>query len=834
MPRVPIEALLEPIREALAEHTGLVLQAAPGAGKTTRVPLALLGCEWLAGRRILMLEPRRLAARAAARFMAASLGERVGETVGYRVRQDCHVGPRTRVEVLTEGILGRLLQDDPALEGVGAVIFDEFHERSLQAELGLALCLDSQSALREDLRLVVMSATLDGQAVASLMGGVPLLSSEGRSYPVALRYRALQTPFERQRRAWCAEVAAVVSEICSSESGSLLVFLPGSGEIRQVHSALQRQGLAPDIQVVALYGQLDARAQDAAIRPAADGCRKLVLSTAVAETSLTIEGIRIVVDAGLSRQLRFDANSGLDRLVTLPVSGAAATQRAGRAGRLSAGICYRLWPEQRPLVAHAAPEMLEADLAPLLLELANWGVDDYRRLRWLDAPPAAHIAQARELLQRLQALNHHGGVSAHGREMGRLGVHPRLAHMMLRAHRHGQAVLACELAALLSAADPLRGDDSDIQSRLEWLRCSSGGAAPLAAQRRHTRELAAQWCRQLGVVYGRGQDAVDPALCGAVLAFAYPDRIAQRRHGTQLRFVLSNGRGACFRRPEPLAAQDLIVAAHLDGGQEARIFLAASLRVEHLNDWHQELLSNTDLIAWDDKARGVLARRQQRLGELVLAERTLEEVDDQRVLEAMLEGVGRCGPQCLPWSEQARRLQARVNFLRGLEGVVESAEWPDFSDSALWADRERWLAPALHGVRRLSQLERLDLHALLLARLDWPQQQQLQTLAPTHLQVPSGSRLRVDYANQTATLAVRLQEMFGAAETPRVAAGRVPVVLHLLSPAQRPVQVTQDLAAFWAGSYQQVRKELRGRYPRHHWPEDPLQASPRARCKPRR
>ena len=830
MVSLPIDALLPQVRETLANHTGLVLQAAPGAGKTTRVPPALLDCQWLGGRRILMLEPRRLAARAAARFMAASLGERVGETVGYRVRLETRVGPRTRIEVVTEGILGRLLQDDPALEGVGAVIFDEFHERSLQADLGLALCLDTQGALREDLRLVVMSATLDGEAVAGLMGGVPVLSSEGRSYPVVLHYRPLRAEFSRQRRVWCEEVAAAVRDICLDERGSLLVFLPGVAEIRQVQAALQQRGLPADVQLAPLYGQLEARAQDAAIRPAPEGARKLVLATAIAETSLTIEGIRVVVDGGLSRQSRFDANTALDRLVTLPVSQAAAEQRAGRAGRLQEGVCYRLWSEHRHLVPYARPEVLQADLAPLMLELANWGVTDCASLRWLDVPPAAHVAQALALLRRLQAVDEHGVPTEHGRAMVRLGTHPRLAHMMLRGSGHGLARLACELAALLGEADPLRTADSDIQLRVEWLRASAQqGAAGGAGTRSRLQALAAQWCRQC-VAGNTADDSADLALCGALLAYAYPDRIAQRRGGPDNRFLLSSGRGARFRQAEPLAGEDLIVAAHLDGEQEARIFLAAALSLDQLRDWHEQLIDEREFVAWDDRAGCVQARRQQCLGELVLDDRALAHADPAAVLQAMLEGIRRRGLDCLPWTDEASRLRARVRFLQALD----AASWPDVSDAVLLADIDNWLAPFLHGVTRLSQLRSLDLHAALLARLDWQQQRQLDKLAPTHLQVPSGSRLRVDYSGPVPVLGVRLQEMFGQAETPRIAGGQVPVLLHLLSPARRPVQVTQDLGAFWAGSYREVRKELRGRYPKHDWPEDPLQAQPHSRVRPRK
>ncbi len=825
MATLPIDALLPRLRQALERHASLVLQAAPGAGKTTRVPLALLDSAWLGGGRILMLEPRRVAVRAAARFMAASLGEAVGQTVGYRVRHDRQIGERTRIEVVSEGILVRLVQQDPTLAGVGAVIFDEFHERSLAADLGLALCRDSQRALRPDLRLLVMSATLDDQAVAALLDGAPVLASEGRSYPVTLHYRALRHSYERQRLAWCAEVATRLADICDRESGSLLVFLPGEGEIRQLQQALRQRELPGDVQVVALYGRLEAQAQDAAIQPAPAGRRKLVLATSIAETSLTIEGVRVVVDAGLARELRFDANSGLDRLVTVPVSQASARQRAGRAGRLEPGVCYRLWPQTRSLVPRPDAEILRADLAPLVLELAHWGETDYQRLCWLDAPPAAHVAQARELLGALRALDERGLVTAHGRAMLALGVHPRLAHMMLCAREHDCVPLACELAALLSEPGA-GGGGCDLESRLGWLHA----AEPVAdnAKRRRIQALADRWGRQLGV-QRRPPARDDDRLCGALLAFAYPDRIAQRRPGDGNRFLLSNGRGACFSATEPLAAQELIVAADLAGGREARVFLAAALDGGLLNAWHRDLMRETEQIVWDARAGCVQATHRRVLGQLVLSERPLSAADPTAVARALLAGIRDRGLGCLPWDTQARQLQDRVNFLRALA----PAEWPDFSAQALLADAETWLMPHLHGLHRLAQLKTLDLPALLRARLDWRQLQRLDEWAPTYLQVPSGSRLRVDYSGEIPVLAVRLQEMFGLAHTPCVAGGQVPLLLHLLSPAQRPVQVTRDLSGFWSGSYQAVRKELRGRYPKHAWPEDPLRASPATRKRTR-
>ncbi len=832
VPSLPIDVLLPDLRRTLAGGPNAVLQAPPGAGKTSRVPLALLDAAWLGDRKILVLEPRRLAARAAARFMAHSLGEAVGATVGYRVRLDTRVGPRTRIEVLTEGILTRMLQRDPSLQQVGLVIFDEFHERSLQADLALALCLDVQGALREDLRLLVMSATLDGAAVARLLGAAPVLTSEGRSYPVETRYRPTRAQFARQPRAFCEEVAQAVRAALQEQSGSLLVFLPGEGEIRRVENALRSAGLGAEVILAPLYGQLTALAQDTALQRAPAGRRKVVLATAIAETSLTIEGIRVVVDAGLMRLPRFDPNSGLTRLATLPVSRAAADQRRGRAGRLEAGVCYRLWSEHLHLQPYRAPEILDADLAALLLELANWGVRDAAQLRWLDRPPAAHIAQATDLLARLGALDANGQITAHGRAMLEPGTHPRLAHMMLRGRELGFGVLACELAALLGERDPLwraQAGDADISLRLEWLRGIGASADVAPGLRRQIRDTASQWQRQLGCDRAAA-DHGDLGMAGVLLACAYPDRIAQRRSTADNRFLLSNGRGAFFADAQPLAAQDYVVAAHLGDGREARIFLAAALERQQLLDYHGALLSEHRYVDWNLAEQAVQARRQQRLGELVLADRPWREAAPEQLRAALLEGIARSGSACLPWNAAARQLQARVSFLHRLA----PQEWPDFADDALLAGLQDWLSPWLDGMTRLAHLKRLDLHAVLLTQLSWDQTRRLDELAPTHVTVPSGSRVRVDYSHDTPVLAVRLQEMFGVSDTPRIAGGRVALLLHLLSPARRPVQITRDLAAFWNGAYHEVKKELKGRYPKHHWPDQPLQAEATARTRPRR
>ncbi len=820
---LPVDAVLADLRHTLAEHSNLVLQAPPGAGKTTRVPLALLDAEWLRGRKIVMLEPRRLATRAAARYMAHCLGEEVGETVGYRVRLDTRVGASTRIEVVTEGVLTRLLQDDPALEAVGLVLFDEFHERSLHADLGLALCLDSQAALREDLRLLVMSATLDGAALARLLGNAPIVTAEGRSYPVATRYRpGGSQPAQHRRRALADDVLPAVLTALDEEAGSVLVFLPGAGEIRELAAALGSADLDDDLIIAPLHGQLDGTAQDAAIRPAPEGKRKVVLATSIAETSLTIEGIRVVIDAGLMRLPRFDPKTGLTRLVTLPVSRAAADQRRGRAGRLRAGVCYRLWPQRRHLLPHSPAEILQADLTPLVLELAKWGVRDVSQLKWLDVPPAAHVAQATDLLRKLGALDPAGRISAHGLAILELGAHPRLAHMMLRGRDAGYGALACELAALLGERDPLRGlpsHDADILLRLELLRGMGETRGASRGLLRRIRDTARQWRRQLRCDT-RARDDGDLRMAGALLAFAYPDRIAQRRPGSDRRFVLSSGRGAVFGEAEPLAAADTIVAASLDGAGEARIFLAAGVRPEDLLEYHAHLVRERLLVRWDEREGCVLARRQQRLGELVLEDEVWQDADPEAAQSAMLEGIRRHAPACLPWNDAARQLQARIGFLRRLV----PHDWPDVSDARLMASLADWLSPYLAGMTRLAHLKRLDMRAVLLAQLPWVKQKQLEELAPADLTVPSGSRIRLDYSHEIPVLAVRLQEMFGLEETPRVAGGRVAVLLHLLSPARRPVQITQDLAAFWQGSYHEVKKELKGRYPKHHWPDDPLLA----------
>jgi ATP-dependent helicase HrpB len=831
--RLPVGEALPALGAALREAGAAVLQAPPGAGKTTLVPLTLLDAPWLAGRRILMLEPRRLAARAAARRMAEMRGEAVGAAIGYRTRLDSCVGPKMRVEVVTEGILLRLIQDDPGLDGIGIVVFDEFHERSLDADLGLALALEAKRHLRPDLRLLVMSATLEATAVARLLGDAPVVASAGRAFPVALRYLE-RPPADRLEPA----IVAAIRRALAEDDGSLLVFLPGGPEIRRVERLLAAASLGDDILVAPLYGDLAQDAQDEAIRPAPPGRRKIVLATPIAETSLTIDGIQIVIDGGFRRAPRFDPRSGMTRLETLRISQASAEQRRGRAGRLSPGACYRLWreAEQAQLRAYDAPEILDADLAPLALELARWGTRDPLRLDWLDPPPAAAYAQARDLLRELGALDRSGEITAHGRAMAALALHPRLAHMVLRAREQGRGRLAASLASLLGERDILKATpgqrDADLRWRVELLGERGAGRAlahGLSLDRgalERVRQGARQIARQARL---SPSDSIDPGDTGRVLALAYPDRIAQARPGAPGQFRLSNGGGAELPPADALSREEFLAAAELDGERRvARIFLAAPLSRDEIEEDFADIIETGETIAWDAREAAVLARRQRRLGALVLKDEPLPDPPAERVVAAMLDGIRALRLAALPWTREAENLRRRVLFLRQHQGET----WPDLSDAALLATLDAWLAPHLAGITRRAQLDRLDLAAILRGELSWAQQQALDRLAPTHVQVPSGSRLPIDYAaGDIPVLAVRLQEMFGARDTPVILDGRVKLLLHLLSPAGRPLQVTRDLAGFWSGSYPAVRGEMRGRYPRHPWPDDPLAAPPTARAK---
>ena len=828
---LPVAEALPKLTAVLAERGVAVLEAPPGAGKTTLVPLALLDAKWLAGKKLLMLEPRRLATRAAARRMASLLGESAGDTVGFRTRLESRIGLKTRIEVLTEGILPRMIEDDPDLPGVGGLIFDEFHERSLEADLGLALALETRKHLRPDLRLLVMSATLEGNKVARLLGDAPVIASAGRMFPVEIRNLDRPAP-ERLE----AAVATSVRRTLADESGSLLVFLPGGAEIRRVVRLLEEGELPTGVTVAPLYGDLPPAAQDEAIAPAPAGQRKVVLATSIAETSLTIEGIRVVIDGGLMRAPRFDPASGMTRLTTLRVSRASAQQRSGRAGRLEPGIAYRLWParEETQLAPFNAPEMLQADLAPLALALAQWGTRDPRALAFLDPPPDAAYAEAQNLLRELGALDVGNKITAHGKAMTGLGLHPRLAHMVLRGKERGDGAAACAITALLMERDVLRAvpaaRDADFRLRVE-LMAERGAAKHLPAGMTLDRgglERARDTARQLRQRLGIRGNSIDASETGRLLALAYPDRVAQKRPGAAGQFLLANGKGAELPAGDPLANADFLAVADLDGAQRtARIFLAAKLTRDAIDEDFGDLIATADTIAWDARAEAVLARRRATLGALVLGDKPLAKADPAKMAAAMVDGIRAFGIGALSWSKDAEGLRTRVALLRRLDG----AAWPDWSDEALLASLDEWLAPYLTGMTRRAQLGGLDLVEILAARLSYEQRRALERLAPTHMTAPSGSRVAIDYGGDTPVLAVKLQEMFGARESPAVADGRIKLLIHLLSPAGRPLAVTQDLAGFWRNAYPQVRGEMRGRYPKHPWPDDPLAAAPTKRTK---
>jgi ATP-dependent helicase HrpB len=827
-PHLPVEAALAELLRALELSGVAVLQAPPGAGKTTRVPPALLQAPWCNGR-IVLLEPRRIAARAAARRMAWERGERIGQTVGITTRTDRSVGPETRIEVVTEGILTRRLQRDPALEDTSVVIFDEFHERSLQADLGLALCLQSRSLLRPDLRLLVMSATLDGNRVADLIGATAVIRSEGRAHPVTVESMGPAADLRRP----AAAVGRATLQALARHPGSVLVFLPGRREIEQVAQQLA-DAADPHTLVSPLHGQLSAEAQDAAIRPAPEGRRKVVLATDIAETSLTIEGISVVVDSGFARRPRFDPRTGLTRLETVRISQSNAEQRCGRAGRLGPGTCIRLWSEAdtERMARRTPPEILEADLAPLALSLACWGAEA-EELAWMDPPPEAALSQARDLLRQLGALDPAGRITEHGRAMDALGTHPRLAHMLLRARDISKVETAALLAALLEERDPLdrAWAGTDLRIRIRALVESGPSAQTMhPGVRKRLLDQARRWTRHLGT-RTFAESAVDPESAGRLSALAYPDRIALRRPGSEPRFLLANGRGAFFPREDDLAEAPCIVAAVVDAGhREAIIHLAAPLDRHTLPDDFPDLVRRADRVEWDPDSGAVLACREQRLGALILESQPLREPPQARVTALLLDAIRKRGLASLPWSPEARKLQARIAFAHKLEGP----SWPDPGDSALLEHLEEWLGPWLTGMSRLSHLQRLDMSAVLAQPLQWSQRRRLDELAPGHIGVPSGSRVAIDYGDpEHPVLPVRIQEVFGWSDTPRIGGGRVPLTLHLLSPARRPMQITTDLAGFWERTYPEVKKDLKGRYPKHYWPDDPLQAEARRGTRPR-
>jgi ATP-dependent helicase HrpB len=813
---LPIEAVLPELTAALRAGPNAVLVAPPGAGKTTRVPLALLTERWAEGGRIILLEPRRLAARAAADRMAKTLDERVGETVGLRVRMESRVGPKTRIEVVTEGVFTRRIVEDPALEGVAAVLFDEFHERSLDADLGLALAIEAQAGLREDLRILAMSATLDGARVGQLLGDAPLIRSEGRAYPVETRYLG-RDPNRRIEE----QVVEATARALRAEPGSALVFLPGAGEIRRVETALKDRLSDPAVDVVPLFGALDRGDQDAAIRPAPPGRRKVVLATSIAETSLTIEGVRIVVDSGISRVPVYEPGIGLTRLETRRASRASVDQRRGRAGRTEPGVCYRLWEEAATgaLDAFSRPEILAADLSGLLLDCAEWGVADPTTLPFLDSPPAPALAEARVQLTALGALDSDGRITPVGRRMRALPLPARLARMVLAGAEHGQANEAAELAGLLSERG-LGGDAADLEERLDRFRRDRSGRAT------ELRRMAAGWARMAGTA----KEAPAELSTGALIALAYPDRIAKAR-GKPGDYVMANGRGASLEPHLALARKPFLAIAEIAGGAaSARILAAAPITPEEIETLAGGRTERRTELVFDPTAKALRARSVRRLGSVLLGEAPLPVPATEEAARALARGLAGLGIAALPWSDSGRQLRDRVTFLRRAEG----SDWPDLSDAALADTIEEWLAPHLMGKRGLADIAAGELREALEALIPWDRRRRLDEEAPTHITVPTGSSVPVDYAAEGGpAVSVRVQELFGLAKHPAIGGGRVPLVLNLLSPAHRPIQVTRDLPAFWRGSWSDVRSEMRGRYPRHPWPEDPASAEPTRRAKPR-
>ena len=822
---LPIDAVLDDLARALDGNNAAVLVAPPGAGKTTRVPLSLLDAPWRKDGKIIVLEPRRIAARASAEHMAHTLGERVGETVGYRVRFGSKVSRATRIEVVTEGIFSRQILDDPELNGVAAVLFDEFHERSLDADLGLALARDAQTGLREDLRILVMSATLDGARVARLLGEAPVIASEGRAFAVETRYlgRKADAPLERQ-------MADAIATALRADPGSVLAFLPGAAEIRRTQNLLAERVHDASVEIVPLFGALDASVQDRAIAPAPKGHRKVVLATSIAETSLTIEGVRIVVDSGLARVPRYEPDIALTRLETVRASRAAVDQRRGRAGRTEPGICYRLWdePQTASLAAYTQPEILSADLSSLVLDLAQWGVSDPSSLAFLDPPPAPALKEARGLLRELGALDVEGRITAEGESLRALALPPRLARMIVDSHRLGTGRVAAEIAAVLTERG-LGGDHVDLDIRLDAFRRDRSQRAESA------RSLAQRWASQVASssAASLGDRGRELPSNGVMLAFAFPDRVARNRGNGS--FVLANGRGAALDQTSALSRAPYIAVAELTGtAMQGRILLAALISQAEIEAYFADQIEMVDEISFDRGAMALRARRRKTLQAITLSETPMALEPSAETARVLADGLIAAGLAQLPWSKPIKQWRDRVMFLRAAEGALSENPWPDLSDDALAAQRETWLVPALLDKTSLKGFSAGDLSEALQALVPWALRARLEREAPTYFEAPTGTQLAIDYeAEQGPTIAVRLQELFGLTTHPSIARGAIPLVLELLSPAHRPVQVTRDLPGFWRGSYAGVRSDLRGRYPRHPWPEDPANALPTRRVKPK-
>ncbi|PLX37986.1 MAG: ATP-dependent helicase HrpB [Hyphomicrobiales bacterium] len=823
---LPVDAAIPDLLAALDAQPSAVLVAPPGAGKTTRVPLALFEADWRGDERIIVLEPRRLAARAAARRMAETLGEKVGETVGYRVRMDARISVRTRIEVVTEGVFTRMILDDPELSGVAAVLFDEFHERSLDGDLGLALALDAQGALRPDLRLVVMSATVDGARVAGLLGDAPVIASEGKMYPVDTIYISRNSALRIED-----DMTSAILRACREEAGSVLAFLPGRGEIERTAERL-RDKVPATVSVHTLYGAMEGKDQDAAIRPAPGGSRKIVLATAIAETSLTIDGVTVVVDSGLARKPRYEPATGMTRLETMRVSRAAADQRRGRAGRTASGRCYRLWDEGQTaaLAPYDRPEILEADLCNLVLDLAAWGVTDPAALTWLDPPPAPAWSEAVALLRDLEAIDVAGHLTDEGRALSRLPLHPRLAHMIHRASdktlfEPGAVRTAARIAVTVSE-HALGGTDTDLRERLRRLAREGGRAS-------EARRLADRWAKLAGA--GGGDGGTSDADAGRLLALAYPDRVAEAR-GAPGAYRLANGRGARLDPADPLAREKYLAVAEVQGSAQAgRILLAAPLDKSDIEELFADHIDAGTSAEFDAGSGSVRARRTRRFGRVVLDAAHDPLPDPDRVAEALLAGIAAKGLGCLPWTDDLTRLRARIGFLHRDAAGEGDNPWPDMSDTALAEGLAGWLGPFIAGKTALAQIKPGDLKSALDAMIPWDRKADLDRLAPPRVTVPTGRSIAVDYAAEAGpSVSVKVQELYGLAEHPTVGVHRIPLVLELLSPAQRPVQVTRDLPGFWRGSWADVRRDMRGRYPKHDWPEDPANAHPQRGAKPRK
>ncbi|MCP3942321.1 MAG: ATP-dependent helicase HrpB [Desulfobacteraceae bacterium] len=870
---LPVGQVIPDLVLALASEKRALLKAPPGAGKTTFVPLALLDQPWLNGKKIIMLEPRRLAAKACAVHMAGMIGEKTGQTVGYQIRMDRCIGPATRIEVITEGILTRRIQSDPSLEKVGLVIFDEFHERHIHSDLGLALCLDGAQVFNQELRILIMSATMDTKALSMLMDNAPTIISQGKTHPVITHYlppkaanRSRVNFYSNQNQDWYRSIRpaclSAVEKALAEESGDILVFLPGIREIRDLVKDLTHQIVSDrsgsKLAILPLYGNLSRTDQATAIAPSLPGRRKIVLATSIAETSLTIEGVTIVVDTGLMRVPRFSPGTGMGQLDTIFVSLASADQRRGRAGRTAPGVCYRIWSQYqtRGLIPFNRPEILSADLTSLVLELAQWGVLDPKTLKWLDLPPEIAFDRAKTLLIQLKGLDAHGHITTHGRRLLSAGIHPRLAHMILRADRMGQGVLACRLAALLGERDILffkEGEyDPDIRLRLDVLAALSSGRSfkkkgggsqnvPIKLLDTGFNEPLARTI--LKNVDKMGKDlkinfrGTDMELSGSVLAFAWPERVARKRNNKDLSFLMASGSGAFFKSVNCLSHLPYIVAVHLDGNpRNAGIFLAAPYSKKDLEYDFKDQIEIFEQFFWDKHSRSVRCVSKTTYGKLVLGEAIIANPDPAAVRSCLIQGIRGEDLDILPWTKKLRQLQNRAVFLKKSGYFMDL---PDLSDTNLSDNLHQWLGPFLDNIHSAAGLKQVDLAAALTSLLTWDQQQIIHTNAPTHVTLPSGSRVALQYMGdsgllESPVLAVRLQEVFGLVKSPGIAGGRIPITFHLLSPAGRPVQITRDLDSFWKNTYMAVKKDLMGRYPKHYWPEDPLSAQATNRVKPGR